>query len=59
LSFSPWESTAAQRKELRALKEREYHFMNQQWYTMLPIQEPRFGSFTEHKSKIGKYCVKL
>uniref|UniRef100_A0A1B6CAJ1 TBC1 domain family member 15 n=1 Tax=Clastoptera arizonana TaxID=38151 RepID=A0A1B6CAJ1_9HEMI len=54
LGYYPWESTTAERAELRKQKVDEYFKMKLQWRSMTLAQEERFSAYRDRKSLIEK-----
>ncbi|XP_015608972.1 TBC1 domain family member 15 [Cephus cinctus] len=54
LNYYPWNSTTAERIELRKKKTDEYFMMKLQWRSMTPAQENRFSDYRDRKSLIEK-----
>lgn len=54
LNYYPEESTATDRCELSQKKFEEYRILKQQWTTISPAQEKRFGKWRERKKRIDK-----
>ncbi|XP_014219166.1 TBC1 domain family member 15 [Copidosoma floridanum] len=54
LKYYPWESTNAERVELKKAKTNEYYTMKLQWKSMTPDQENRFSDYRDRKSLIEK-----
>ncbi|PSN55056.1 hypothetical protein C0J52_04140 [Blattella germanica] len=52
LGYFPWDSTHAERQQLRKKKIEEYFQMKLQWRTITPGQEQRFSDYRERKSLI-------
>lgn len=57
LKYYPWDSTNAERIELKKKKTDEYFVMKLQWKTMTPAQENRFSDYRDRKSLIGKIAM--
>lgn len=54
LNYYPWNSTFAERIELKKYKTDEYYRMKLQWKSITADQENRFSDFRDRKSLIGK-----
>ncbi|KAL1139446.1 hypothetical protein AAG570_006430, partial [Ranatra chinensis] len=54
LGYYPWQSTNAERQDLRKQKIEDYFRMKLQWRSMTAEQESRFSDFRERKSLIEK-----
>ncbi|XP_069675162.1 TBC1 domain family member 15 isoform X2 [Periplaneta americana] len=54
LGYFPWDSTHAERQQLRKRKVEEYFQMKLQWRSITPGQEQRFSDYRERKSLIEK-----
>ncbi|XP_063990184.1 TBC1 domain family member 15 isoform X1 [Diachasmimorpha longicaudata] len=54
LNYYPWNSTLAERSELRNAKTDEYYRMKLQWKSMSVDQENRFSDYRDRKSLIEK-----
>jgi len=54
LNYYPEESTATDRCELSQKKFEEYRILKQQWTTISPAQEKRFGKWRERRKRIDK-----
>lgn len=59
LNYYPWNSTFAERIELKKIKTDEYYRMKLQWKSISVDQENRFTDFRDRKSLIGKKLFTL
>jgi hypothetical protein len=54
LGYFPWNSSHADRQELRTQKQDEYSCLKLQWQIINPDQEQKFSDYRKMKSLVGE-----